>query len=490
MASSSRQQNKHSPSTSTSTGTSFFKIILRKALQNENFKLTKKFTTQYGSVVSNPLYLKPRDGIEWKVYWTNHDGAILFKKGWKEFVAFYSLDHGHLLWFEYNIGTSHIEVRIYDMSCHEIKYPANDQIKEQPPCRGQQPVKRPKEPKIIDVDSSPNTQNMRLNEGQQKKRLNEPRSGGVRGQPRKKMRALVSSASKSRQLEDDTQIRNVERSLNSHDIKSKEKNHEMPVSVNRDSNGKRNRRRKDSESSIRPCPARPESLKDAKKFKWEKPSFIIKITQRSQTRAPCYFSTKFFRKYFENNPQNANIRFGKKLFPVKLIYRPSSYVAFISAGWNLFARASKLQAGDVCLFKLINRKDPVFDVHICRRQRRESLSKPVTGVIQLPKEAKELNSQNPSFMVKIKDSDPRRSRPNLSAIFYRKYFKKNQQDVKLQFRKELWPATIIYNPSSKNSFISAGWSSFARASKLEVGDVCVFELINGKDLFDVHICRA
>ncbi|RYR32291.1 hypothetical protein Ahy_A10g046882 isoform B [Arachis hypogaea] len=437
MASSSRQQNKHSPSFSTSTGTSFFKIILRKALQNENFKLTKKFTTQYGSVVSNPLYLKPRDGIEWKVYWTKHDGAILFKKGWKEFVAYYSLDHGHLLWFEYNIGTSYIEVRIYDMSCHEIKYPANDQIKEQSPCRGQQPVKRPKEPKIIDVDSSPNTQNMRLNEGQQKKRLNEPRSGRVRSQPRKKMRALVSSASKSRQLEDDTQIRNVERSLNSHDIKSNEKNYEMPVSVNRDSNGKRNRRRKGSESPVMPCLTRLESLKEAKKFKWEKPSFIIKITQRSQTRAPCYFSTKFFRKYFENNPQNANIRFGKKLFPVKLIYRPSSCVAFISAGWNLFARASKLQAGDVCLFKLINRKDP-----------------------------------------------------NLSAIFYRKYFKKNQQDVKLQFGKESWPATIIYNPSSKNSFISAGWSSFARASKLEVGDVCVFELINGKDLFDVHICRA
>ncbi|KAL1292258.1 hypothetical protein AAHE18_20G258500 [Arachis hypogaea] len=330
---------------------------------------------------------------------------------------------------------------------------------------------------------------MRLNEGPQKKRLNElPRE--VRGQPTKKLRALVSSASKSRQLENDTQIRDVERSLNSHGIKSKEKNREMLVSVNQDYNGKRNRRRKDSESSIRPCPARPESLKEAKKFKWEKPSFIIKITQRSQTRAPCYFSTKFFRKYFENNPQNANIRFGKKLFPVKLIYRPSSCVAFISAGWNLFARASQLQAGDVCLFKLINRKDPVFDVHICRRQRRESLSKPVTHVIQLPKEVKELNSQNPSFMVKIRDSDPRRSRPNLSAIFYRKYFKKNQQDVKLQFGKESWPATIIYNPTSKNSFISAGWSSFARASKLEAGDVCVFEFINEKDLFDVHICRA
>ncbi|XP_025607540.1 B3 domain-containing transcription factor VRN1 isoform X2 [Arachis hypogaea] len=486
MASSSRQQNEHSPSTSTVI--CFFKIVLRQALQDENF-LPIKFTEKYGSDLSNPLYLKPPDGTEWSIEWINHDGEILFKNGWKEFVAYYSLDHGHLLRFGYNIGTSHMEVHIFDMSCLQIEYPANDQIKEQLPRRGQQPVKKQEEQKTRDVDSNRNTQNMRLNEGSQKKRLNEPLPRELRGQPRKKLRALLSSGSKDRQLENDTQIKDVERSFDSHGIKSKEKNHEMPVSVNQDSNGKRNRRRKDSESPVMPCPIRLKSLKEAMKFKWEKPSFIIKITQRSQTRAPCYFSTKFFRKYFINNPQNTNIRFGKKLFPVKLIYRPSSCVAFISAGWNLFARASKLQAGDICLFKLINKKDPVLDVHICRRQRRESL-KPVTHGIQLFKEVKELNSQNPSFMVKIRDSNPRRSRPNLSAIFYRKYFKKNQQDVKLQFGKESWPATIIYNPTSKNSFISAGWSSFARASKLEAGDVCVFELINKKDLFDVHICRT
>ncbi|RYR17300.1 hypothetical protein HN51_038210 [Arachis hypogaea] len=323
-------------------------------------KLPITFTEKYGSGLSNSLYLNPPDDIEWRVDWTNHDGEILFKKGWKEFVAYYSLDHGHLLWFKYNIRTSHIKVHIFDMSCLQIEYPANDQIKEQLPRRGQQqPVKRPEEPR--DVDSSSNTQNMRLNQGRQKKRLYEQLPRDVQGQLRKKLRALVSSASKGRQLKNDTQIRDLERSLSLHNIKSKEKNHEMPVSVNQDSNGKRNRG-KDSLSSVRPCPTRPESLKEAKKFKWKKPSFIIKITQRSQSRAPCYFPTKFFRKYFENNPQNANIRFGKKLFPAKLICRPSSCDAFISAGWNLFARASKLQAGDVCLFKLINRKDPVLDV--------------------------------------------------------------------------------------------------------------------------------
>ncbi|XP_057731892.1 uncharacterized protein LOC130947010 [Arachis stenosperma] len=179
MASSSCQQNKHSPSTSTVI--CFFKIILRQTLQNEDF------------------------------------------------------------------------------------------IKEQLPCSGQQPVKRPEEPKTRDVDSSPNTQNMTLNEGQQKKRLNEPLPREVWGQPRKTLRAPVSFASKGRQLENDTQIKDVEISFYSHGIKSKEKNHEMPVSVNQDSNGKRNRRRKDSESPVRPCPTRPESLKELKSLSGKRP---------------------------------------------------------------------------------------------------------------------------------------------------------------------------------------------------------------------------
>ena len=64
--------------------------------------------------------------------------------------------------------------------------------------------------------------------------------------------------------------------------------------------------------------------------------------------------------------QVVKIRFGKKVWPAKLIYYPIKSSAVISAGWRLFAQASKLQAGDVCIFELVNRKDPVLDVHICR----------------------------------------------------------------------------------------------------------------------------
>ena len=73
----------------------------------------------------------------------------------------------------------------------------------------------------------------------------------------------------------------------------------------------------------------------------------------------------FFRKYFKEK-QNVKIRFGRKLWPAKLIYYPLNSMAFISAGWRLFVQASKLQVGDVCIFELINEKDPVLDVHIYR----------------------------------------------------------------------------------------------------------------------------
>ncbi|XP_020970412.1 B3 domain-containing transcription factor VRN1-like [Arachis ipaensis] len=71
-------------------------------------KIPNKFTSKYGGGVKNPVYLKPPDGTQWKVRRTQHDYQILFEKGWKEFAAYYSLDHGHLLQFEYN-GTSCFE---------------------------------------------------------------------------------------------------------------------------------------------------------------------------------------------------------------------------------------------------------------------------------------------------------------------------------------------------------------------------------------------
>ncbi|QHN83704.1 B3 domain-containing transcription factor [Arachis hypogaea] len=135
----------------------------------------------------NPVKLQPPDGTEWRIDWTNRDGEILFGKGWKEFATFYTLENGHVLWFEYN-GTSNIKVNIFDMSALEIDYPSNGRIgddnsveilDEPPPRRGRgRPKKKviaePKQSrastsktmksaiKAKDIDKNPNTQNLKL----------------------------------------------------------------------------------------------------------------------------------------------------------------------------------------------------------------------------------------------------------------------------------------------------------------------------------------
>ncbi|XP_020987974.1 B3 domain-containing protein At3g18960-like [Arachis duranensis] len=98
MASSSFQRNKHSPS----SVICFFKIVLRQSLEDGNLKFPKEFSMKYGDGVPNPVYLKPPDGTAWKIDWSEYDGAIQFENGWKEFASYYSLDHGHMMWFEYN----------------------------------------------------------------------------------------------------------------------------------------------------------------------------------------------------------------------------------------------------------------------------------------------------------------------------------------------------------------------------------------------------
>ena len=57
----------------------------------------------------------------------------------------------------------------------------------------------------------------------------------------------------------------------------------------------------------------------------------------------------------------------------------------------------------------------------------------------------------------------------------------------------LWPVKLyLYEQSVGSSCaVFAGWSAFARGNSLQVGDVCVFELIMGDDVvLKVHIFRC
>ncbi|KAG2405161.1 UDP-glycosyltransferase protein [Vigna angularis] len=87
-------------------------------------KLPAKFVSKYGNHLPNTMFLKLPNDAEWEVKLEKSDGSVWFQQGWKEFVEYHCLAHGHLLVFRYN-GTSHFHVLICDMSCMEIDYPVN-----------------------------------------------------------------------------------------------------------------------------------------------------------------------------------------------------------------------------------------------------------------------------------------------------------------------------------------------------------------------------
>ncbi|KAK7310185.1 hypothetical protein RJT34_07524 [Clitoria ternatea] len=106
------------------------------------------------------------------------------------------------------------------------------------------------------------------------------------------------------------------------------------------------------------------AVEDAKKFTSENPTFMVRITPNSRmVRVPGFF----VREYFADNKKNVKIRFKKKLWHVRFVLDVDRRgQGRLCGGWTSFARESEMEAGDVCIFDLINQEDAVFDVHIFR----------------------------------------------------------------------------------------------------------------------------
>ncbi|XP_050211906.2 B3 domain-containing transcription factor VRN1-like [Mercurialis annua] len=91
-------------------------------------------------------------------------------------------------------------------------------------------------------------------------------------------------------------------------------------------------------------------------------------------------------------------------------------------------------------------------------------------------------SENPFFMVTMQPTYLHRRdyRLNIPTSFVMEYFNKPQGRVLLRIDGKLWPTKCKYydsdgRPSAK---LSHGWKEFAIGNRLEIGDICVFELID------------
>ncbi|XP_061358912.1 B3 domain-containing transcription factor VRN1-like [Gastrolobium bilobum] len=323
------RQNKHP----IHTPILFFKIILRTSLQDGKLKLPNNFTKKYGGDMPNPMFLKPEDGTEWELFWTKNDGDIWLQKGWKEFSTYYSLDHGHMVLFEYK-HTSHFDVRIFDKSTLEINYPFHCTQDERD-----------------NLDQISDDHSVKISDELPPCHKNTQKSPMSSPQPCKKLRTCTSNVERSSTL----QIEGT--------ILEKSKFASVKKEPDEDIGGTTEFLRvKQFTSKI------TEAIKKAKTFRSESPSFTVVMKPAYVDGYNLNVPLVFMRDYFNNMMQIVMLQFGKKLWPVNLV----SYASAnrngarwkFSNGWLQFARESKFVDGDDCVFELINRENAVLNVHI------------------------------------------------------------------------------------------------------------------------------
>ncbi|CAI8596791.1 unnamed protein product [Vicia faba] len=144
--------------------------------------------------------------------------------------------------------------------------------------------------------------------------------------------------------------------------------------------------------------------------------------------------------------------------------------------------------------KKVRQKSPLVSTRAHKKVRGEiEKNSERTSSLNRPKEsrarevAEEFISNNPFFTIWIKPAYLAENRPyvpNLQGVIENK-----KTNMMLQIGERSWNLNLLpcyYNIRSRR--LSAGWSLFARESGLHPGDVCIFELINKKDLvFKVHV---
>ncbi|MBA0562498.1 hypothetical protein Golob_007537, partial [Gossypium lobatum] len=200
--------------------------------------------------------------------------------------------------------------------------------------------------------------------------------------------------------------------------------------------------------------------------------------------------------------------------------------ATIHIGWRQFMLDNNLEAGDVCVFELISQAEIMLKVTIYRVRQDASCSSPLGGINSLEngdnvssstpgsteskhhcsirsltphekaraiQKASNFKSKNPFFKVVMQ---PRyltiRCSLSIPYKFVNQYLDEEKEEAILRVSDgRTWVvkfAVKVVTGGQHKAEFSHTWRSFARDNNLEVGDVCVFELINrNENSFKVSI---
>ncbi|XVF15648.1 hypothetical protein REPUB_Repub09cG0172600 [Reevesia pubescens] len=279
--------------------------------------------------------------------------------------------------------------------------------------------------------------------------------------------------------------------------------------------------------------ARQRALQRAQAFTSENPFFVV-VLQRSYVRThalciPHHFARKHFNSTLTNIDVVLYLSNGKSWpaeYHQRSIGRPYGKIC---NGWRAFVKDNKLKVGDVCVLEMTNDNKISFKVFIFKviadancHQSQGGISSSTTGgkgrfstqrstksehpSSTLPltshekaiaiQRARDFKSENPFFKVVMQPAYLKYGcSVNIPYKFVKTYLDEKEDQVILQVSDgRNWivkfSVNVVTSGQHKAKF-SHTWKDFARDNNLEVGDVCVFELINRNETsFKVSIFSA
>ncbi|KAM7265239.1 hypothetical protein ACFE04_002922 [Oxalis oulophora] len=463
--------------------------------------IPRKFVSEFGSEFGNSIVLRVPGGKLWKLGLTKCNKEIWLQTGLREFMDCYSIVCGYFLVFRYE-GSSSLDVTIFDHTATEIEYfyPSSN-IGE-----------------FSDSEDDVSVEILEQNITRPKKRGETPDLFHHR--PAKTRKTNLSD--------------NTEEHLKCHQSSQQE----FPGAL-----GKFNSAAKkdgESTSTYRRTPESTNFQQTAEEKSkcpqvacstHDYPSFTITIFPSHFLSGYVGVPNEFVRKYLDKyeGPVIIHTSDGRKwsLRFVNESARPKGRSRF-STGWLDFARDNQLKTTDVCVFELIKGKEISFKVVISQsnekedrdviKQKKFGSKSQIFNIGIEDDESIEILEQNsrslqrqrakkkypqvpgpthdyPFFTITIGHSHlQRKGYLGVPSVFARKYLDKYAGPIILHVSDgRKWPLRFINEvsrPQGQSRLIS-GWPDFVLDNQLKITDVCVFELIKGKEIsFKVVISRS
>ncbi|KAJ7950732.1 B3 domain-containing protein [Quillaja saponaria] len=426
MTSGDRRRNDHLPATMKLI--QFFKIILDGALRDGKLRIPRKFLMKYGKGLSNSMLLKLPNGAEWRVNLTKHNGEVWIQDGWKEFADYYSLCHGYLVLFKCE-SSSCFHVHIFDFSAVEIDYPDpinNGSAEEAETAQGLRDI----EPNEI-LDES-----------------------------------------------DDDSVEILDNTDNDSIIILDESDNDS-VNIIGESPSHPKRKQK----SLLPCPkpckmmktnsgsSKLESMPDMRK---ENPSFRVEITRSGGKK---FSNSELNHHLHSTNRDYKGHRNGDNQVAPNPISPENEApgLAFLHDHFTTKGHPNPLE-------KVKLEEPSKLEKPIDQGKHSSKLATQTTSTLShsVALEAALLfKPENPFFIVTISLSISKRWTMRLPGDFLKEHFEHQRQhkDLMLQVGDRNWPIKLLIYPKHGSGWLSAGWSAFTKENNLQVGDVCVIELI-------------